>query len=299
MKPVIHVELRILKIFDTVMRLKSTKDAAISLNVSSSSITYAIKKMRTIYSDVLFIRKNKQFTPTPFALTLHEKIQDLLHPTESKTDLKPLPVKRYPLVISSTDYVANNVIPLTFNLAKEQKITGIRIVPLPVSRGAFSGSLLDNSIDVIFDYEPIYHPEIMFRKLFKEEVCIICSKDHPRLSQWINLKNYAAETHAVLEEQHLINEWGACEGDNLLPDINIGFCCNNYIDLLSVVEITEMICILPMSVFLKLNMSFAIKSLNHNFGPGFKEPDVYMSYRKNLHDEEGKRAIIKLLEKMR
>lgn len=299
MKPVIHVDLRILKIFDAVMRLKSTKDAANSLNVSSSTITYAIKKLRTIYSDVLFIRRNKQFAPTLFALTLHEKIQDILYPAEVITDPMPFPPTRYPLVISSTDYVANNVIPLTFNLAKEQNITGIRVVPLPVSRVAFPDSLLDNSIDVIFDYEPIYHPEIMFRKLFKEEICIICSKDHPRLSQWINLKDYAAETHAVLEDHNLIKEWGTCEGDNLLPEVNIGFCCNSYIDLLSVVEITEMICIIPMSVFLKMNMSFAIKSLNHNFGPGFKEPNVYMNYRKNLHDEEDKRAILKLLEKMR
>lgn len=299
MIPVIHAELRLLKIFDAVMRLKCTKDAANSLNISSSSVTYAIKKMRQIYSDVLFVRKNKQFTPTLFALSLHDKIQDMLNPAEIKEDYTFVQSQQYSLVISSTDYVANNIIPLTFNLAKEQNINGVRLVPLPASHGEFLDSLLDKSIDVIFDYDPIYHQEVMFRKLFKEEVCIICSKDHPRLSQSINLKNYVAETHAVLEQQHLIKEWGTPEWENLLPGLNIGFCCNNYINLLSAVEVTEMIGIIPVSVFLKLNMSFSIKSLNHNFGPGFKEPDVYMNYRKNLRDEEGKKSIFKLLEKMR
>lgn len=44
MTSVIHAELRLLKIFDTVMRLKNAKDAAISLSISPSSVTYAIKK---------------------------------------------------------------------------------------------------------------------------------------------------------------------------------------------------------------------------------------------------------------
>ncbi|MBU9845033.1 LysR family transcriptional regulator [Rahnella ecdela] len=294
-----HAELRLLKIFETVIRLKNMKDAAISLNISSSSVSYAIKKMRIIYSDVLFIRINKQFTPTLFALKLHSEIQPMLHSADAGTLRDYAPLHSYPLVISTTDFVANNVIPLTFNLAKEQNIVGIRLVPLPTSRVMFPEVLLDNSVDVIFDYEPVYHPQILFRKLFKEEVCIICSKDHPRFSQSINYKNYISETHAVLEEQHLTKEWSTNGGDNLLPDVNIGFCCNNYIDLLSVVEITEMICIIPMSVFLKLNMSFAIKILNHNFGSGFKEPNVYMNYRKNLHEEDGKDIVMKLLKKMR
>lgn len=255
--------------------------------------------MRIFYSDVLFSRKNNEFTPTLFALTLQRDIQDMLHPAETCPRSVGVPPRRYPLVISSTDYVANNVIPLTFNLAKEQNIAGVRLVPLPVVRVGFPDVLLDNSIDVIFDYEPIYHPDIVYRKLFKEEVCIICSKDHPRFSQSINLKNYTSETHAILEEHYLIREWIADDAGNLLSGMNIGFCCNNYIDLLSVVEITEMICIIPMSVFLKLNMSFAIKILNHNFGSGFKEPDVYMSYRKSLQEDVTKQAIFRLLEKMR
>jgi DNA-binding transcriptional LysR family regulator len=288
-----------LHIFDVVMKRRSMTEAAISLNMTPSRVSMAMKKLRELYSDPLFIRKKNVLEPTEFARILHREIQQNLQKSNITNELQIIDSDQNQLLISCSPHIATNVIPLAFQLIQELPLISMKHIDLPMSRKDHTKFLIDNAVDIIFDYTPVDHPDIFFRRLFKEEYCIVCYNNHPRLSHSITLKEYAQETHAVLEtpssherksdySQHIHNE-----------DKIIGFCSHYYLDLLAVVEVSDMICTLPQNIYLKLRASFNVKSLNYNFNLGFKKPSLYMSYLKELKKSKYKSILLKKMEKMR
>lgn len=291
-------EIKTLQIFDLVLRMKSIKGAAEALNISHSTVSKSIKNMRVQHGDPIFFRVNRQLEATVFARNLHKNVQSLL----MKNSVQPeasYSLGHEQLVISSAPHISTNIIPLTFHLAKEEQINAVVHVPLPEATENYSAHLLSKSIDVIFDYEPVNHPDILYRKLFKEELCIVCSKNHPRISQSLTQKEYLQESHALIEGKSPVIRNAENRLDSLFLNKNVEFQSSCYIDLLSVVEVSELICVVPTSLFLKFNNAFMIKSPRYNFGLGFKEPMLYMSYRKDFQSDIDKNPIMKLLEKIR
>lgn len=288
-----------LHIFDVVMNRKSMREAALSLNMTPSRVSMAIKKLRELYSDPLFIREKNALEPTKFARNLHREIQKNFKKNNITNELENNDGDQSQLLISCSPHIATNVIPLAFQLTQDLPFVSIKHIDLPISRKDHTSLLIDNEVDIIFDYTPVEHPDIFFRRLFMEEYCIVCYDNHPRLTHSISLKEYAEETHAVLEapsiherksdySQHIQNE-----------DKIIGFCSHYYLDLLAVVEVSDMICTVPQNIYLKLCASFNVKSLNYNFNLGFKKPSLYMSYLKELKKSKNKSILLKKMEKMR
>lgn len=83
-----------LHIFDVVMNRKSMREAALSLNMTPSRVSMAIKKLRELYSDPLFIREKNALEPTKFARNLHREIQKNLKKITSLMSWRTMTVIR-------------------------------------------------------------------------------------------------------------------------------------------------------------------------------------------------------------
>ncbi|RJT19675.1 LysR family transcriptional regulator [Buttiauxella izardii] len=288
-------ELKAFQILDLVLRLKSIKGAASALDISQATVSKTLQNMRELYNDPIFFRVSRQLEPTVFARSLHKRIQLKLKSNTARPDSSELIPGSERLVISSAEHISPNIIPLTFHLAKDEKINSVIHVPLPDSP---ENDLLNKSVDVVFDYYPINHPDIIYKKLLKEELCIACSENHPRISHSMTQKEYLQESHALLKgKSPVIRMNDSKPGDSLIGK-NVEFESGSYIDLLSVVEVSDLICIIPTSIFVKFSSVFMIKAPRYNFNLGFKAPMLYMSYRKNFQNDFEKYPIMKLLEKI-
>ena len=59
-----NIDLNLLKVFDAVMKENNITRAAQSLSVSQPTVSNALRKLRLIYNDQLFVRHAKGVLPT-------------------------------------------------------------------------------------------------------------------------------------------------------------------------------------------------------------------------------------------
>jgi DNA-binding transcriptional LysR family regulator len=279
-----------IRIFDTVMKTKSMSQTALALNVSHSSVYLAIKKLRLLYNDVLFIRDKSLLVPTEFAKRLHTESLAIL---KNQQEIQPAHVEtdKHRFIFACAPHIAATVIPVTYLLMEQSILFPLEHMALPVSPEARIDLLLNNKADVIFDYEPIQHEDIFFKRLFKEDYAIVCRNDHPRLSNSISLKEFSYEKQAALGCSSSI--------DNLIDTENVFFASHYYLDLLAMVEVSDIICVIPLNIYLKLHASFDIKPLNYKFKLNVKKTCLYINYLKDPSRQKDKNDLLKKIEMMR
>jgi len=279
-------------VFNTVMKTKSLSQAALALDISQSSVYAAIKKLRILYNDALFIRDKKMLVPTEFAKRLHVETLGLLKDQQDAESVSDV-IDKLSFTFSCAAHIATTVIPLTYLLMQQSTPFTLEHTNLPSSPEDKVNLLLNNKVDVIFDYMPIQHKDIFFKRLFKENYAIVCRKDHPRLYESISLKQFSREKQAALR--------GSSGFDNLVEEVNIetvSFCSHNYLDLLAMVEVSDLICVIPVNIYLKLQASFNIKELVFNFRLNIKKNNLYINYLKDPARQNDKEWLLKKMEKM-
>lgn len=279
-------------IFNTIMKTKSMTKTAHALSISHSSVYIAIKKLRVFYNDELFIHDKKGLLPTEFAKRLNTEMLRLQN-SQSEVQGEGDGSNRTRFIFSCAPHLAATVIPLTYQVMQKTVPFPLEHKALPDTSEAKAELLLNNKADVIFDYAPIQHEDIFFKRLFKEDYAIVCRTDHPRFSDSISLKEFHQEKQAavgclsILES--LIQEGNAD---------NVFFSSHYYLVLLAMVEVSEVICVIPVNIYLKLQSSFNIKSLNYGFKVNIKKTYLYINYLKDPTRHKDKGLLLKRIEKM-
>lgn len=283
-----------LKIFCSVYKNESMTKTAVTMNIQVSKVYASVEFLRRKYEDPLFIYIKRKLIPTDFAKILFEKTNALTF-TE---DASLLPSTAEPaqerFVISCTSQIGVTMIPLAYMLAKDIAPFSLAHIPLVGTSTESAKRLLNNDVDVIFDYSPLKHDAINSRLLFKEEFAIVCSKNHPRLSQTISKSEYLQEKHGVLRSPPHNTQTSPVS--ELTRSV---FHSQYYIDILALVEVSDLICAIPMNIYLKMAPSFNIKSLNYNFKIESHKQDLYMNTLKAPYCSGNKMMLIEKFMKLR
>lgn len=298
-----QIDLNLLRCFTLLYQNKSIVLTAKQLELSSSMVSSHLRKLRFFFDDVLFIRRNKLFLPTPFADSLYMKVAPGMALVGSALErLNVIQAGQRLITIGSTPYITSQVVPLIMQLKSEDESLsdiGISHVVLPSTIESITLLLDSSKADIVLSYTPLNNIGLECRKLFTDSVEIICSKQHSSLSQKsITKAEYQNGTHAVLDTLspaiHNIKQMVETQFQNR----SIGFSSSYYLDLLAVVEISDMICLVPQMLFSKMRSSFNIKSLSYNFSLGFRPPPLYVVFRKDRLLDPGMKWIFDILSKL-
>ncbi|WP_413530764.1 LysR substrate-binding domain-containing protein [Rahnella inusitata] len=298
-----QIDLNLLRCFTLLYQNKSIFLTAKQLELSSSMVSIHLRKLRFYFDDALFIRRKKLFLPTPFADSLYMKVSPGMALVASALErLNVSQAGQRLITIGSTPYITSQVVPLIMQLKSEDESLsdiGISHVELPSTIEAITLLLDSSKADIVLSYTPLNNIGLECRKLFTDSVEIICSKQHSCLTQKsITKAEYQNGTHAVLDTLspaiHNIKQMVETQ----FPNRNIGFSSSYYLDLLAVVEISDMICLVPQMLFSKMRASFNIKSLSYNFSLGFRPPPLYVVFRKDRLLDPGMKWIFDILSKL-
>jgi DNA-binding transcriptional LysR family regulator len=69
----VGIDLNLLIVLATLMRLRSATRAGAALGLSQSATSHALRRLRSMLSDPLFVRAGNELRPTPRAIALHEQ----------------------------------------------------------------------------------------------------------------------------------------------------------------------------------------------------------------------------------
>ena len=193
-----NFDYNLIKILSAVIETGSASKAGEMLNMSNSSVSYAINKLRDYYSDPIFIRQGLGVQPTTLALNLYR----LLKPTED--------------AISEALELKNG--DSSVNTNRTIKIRTNTLIEFWLSSHLLSSSAPAND----YIYEFISHPDneddrltllrnqqvdidiglriegdkaVTSYPLFPIKFVVVCRKDHPRINKEITFEEWQKEVN--------------------------------------------------------------------------------------------------------
>lgn len=187
----------LLLILQQLLESFSVTETAKALNLSQSTISHALARLRELFQDPLFVRRPHGLEPTQRALELAPRIEDLMDLTcevlgVGRSFDPHLSSRRFTL--AAPEFItAAFAEPFLRRLSSLAPSVVVRFVHL--SEEAVTRRLLTGQVDAAIGRFEASHPRVDFSPLYKDEFCVACRKGHPISRGRLTTKKYKSADH--------------------------------------------------------------------------------------------------------
>jgi DNA-binding transcriptional LysR family regulator len=196
---VTNIDLKLLSVIGELHRTRSVSQAAEHLEVSQSTVSMSLAKLRKHFNDPLFVRTSAGMEPTPHAselIFLLEKAETLLQSAlEHHVVFDPQASDRI-FRLHSTDIAQVTLLPKLMRRLKAVAPTvGIYLDRI----SADTSKLLESGdLDLAIGFILPMGAGFCQQRLFKERFVCAVRRDHPRIEGAITVKQFESETHLAV-----------------------------------------------------------------------------------------------------
>ncbi|BDH47130.1 transcriptional regulator LeuO [Salmonella enterica subsp. enterica serovar Choleraesuis] len=193
------VDLNLLTVFDAVMQVKNITRAAHMLGMSQPAVSNAVSRLKTMFQDELFVRAGRGIQPTSRAYQLFDSVRQALQLIQSE-----LPGEEFDPTFSEREFHICVYSPLD-TLLTSQIYNRVKAVA-PNIHLSFKSSLYQNTehqlrcqqTDFAIGYDELHRQALTCVALFQDEMVLVASNQHPRLSLLTSESAIYQEQHAVV-----------------------------------------------------------------------------------------------------
>ncbi|MBX6322206.1 MAG: LysR family transcriptional regulator [Rhodospirillaceae bacterium] len=192
------LDLNLVRVFDALIEERNVTRAGHRLGLTQSAVSHALRRLRAILGDELFVRAPEGMRPTPRALEVAPRLREALHLLQNAlapAEFEPAATSRR-FVLAANDYVSAVLLPgLTARLREAAPHAALRVRPgsLGIAEALDSGRL-DLAIGRFGRVPERYASE----PLFRETVVWALSRDHPLADGPLTLDRLAGLPHLIL-----------------------------------------------------------------------------------------------------
>lgn len=239
------VDLNLLTVFDAVMQEQNITRAAQSLGMSQPAVSNAVARLKVMFNDELFVRYGRGIQPTARAFQLFGSVRQALQLVQNE-----LPGSGFEPVSSERVFTLCVCSPLDNYLTSVivNKVSAVA----PNIHLIFKASLNTNTehqlryqeIEFVIGYEEFRRPEFSCVPLFKDEMVLVASDKHPRISGPLSETDIYQEEHAVVALDRFASfslPWYS----SVNKQARIAYQGNAMVSVLNVVAQTNMVAIAP------------------------------------------------------
>jgi DNA-binding transcriptional LysR family regulator len=182
------IDLNLLVVLDALLRLQNVSRAAEALGMSQPALSYALKRLRPLLDDPLFVRSARGMQPTPRA-------QQLAEPLRAVLDMVQRDVLQQPRFDPATTERS-----VTFNMADVGELVflprllahlkvaapGIDVRTVSTPPSLLEDALRSGAVDLAVGYFPGMDGAAIYQqRLFSHSFVCLVRKDHPTIGQHI------------------------------------------------------------------------------------------------------------------
>ncbi|WP_072091851.1 transcriptional regulator LeuO [Trabulsiella odontotermitis] len=193
------VDLNLLTVFDAVMQEQNITRAAHMLGMSQPAVSNAVARLKVMFNDELFVRYGRGIQPTARAYQLFGSVRQALQLVQNElpgSEFEPISSERvFNLCVCSP--LDNFLTSLIFNRVREIA-PNIHLVFKSSLNKNTEHQLRYQEIEFVLGYEEFRRPEFSCTPLFKDEMVLVASRKHPRLSGPLKESDVYKEEHAVV-----------------------------------------------------------------------------------------------------
>jgi DNA-binding transcriptional LysR family regulator len=192
------VDLNLLVVFDALMAERNVTRAAVRNGLSQPAVSKALNRLRCLFGDPLFVRRDRTMEPTPRAIELAGPIHTALSGI-SRTLV--LPVAFDPAQIEATVTIAAIDLHHTFLLpALIQRLRrdapGVHLQVRAIDQSCHHEKLETGEIDLAIGPLRSARPGLHALALWRDRLITLVAKDNP-LPDPMTLEVFAAAAHVV------------------------------------------------------------------------------------------------------
>lgn len=255
-------DLNLLPIFIEIYQHKSVSKAALILNMTQSSVSLALGKLRDYFDDPLFFREGQHLTPTQAAAQFYASIsvsfgcvhREITKVAEDKVKSK--------IIIHASPYLSMRLLPslseFIWLMQNGCEILHKSTTPAIDSKETWATDVMP---DITFGFARSTNPQMNSQKLMSEPLCFVCSEHHPRLTHELTSENGKHETFVTFER--LCNTFlqNRAKPDTAVAERISSMKSDSLFALLSVIGSSDKISVIPVWLFEKFNATFHLKTL--------------------------------------
>jgi DNA-binding transcriptional LysR family regulator len=263
------VDLNLFVVFDAIYDQRNLTRAARVLYVTQPAVSNALKRLRRVFRDPLFVRTPHGVMPTPVADSISASVKEALNLlnlslTEGQFFTPRTSEKIFRFSVH--DYGEAILIPrLMEQLAGIAP--GIRIECYPVERVSLENELASGGIDFAFDVPLFSTPQLCRQQLSEERYVCMVRRGHPVAGAPLTLERYLGLDHVHVSSRRQ----GVGHVDMALEMLglkrNIALRMKNYLAAPRVVAATDLALTLPSILAAsydmeRFEMPFVVETLN-------------------------------------
>jgi DNA-binding transcriptional LysR family regulator len=175
-----RTDLNLLKVFEAVYEERNLLLAGKRLNLTQSAVSHALRRLRELVGDELFMRTGKGMVPTGRAAAMAPTLRDSLRRIEGALGVEPFSpdMSKRRFVIAANDHVTTVIIaPLSREL--QDAAPGVDLVIRPSTRLDLAEQIDLGRIDLAIGIFSQVPPRLNSRTLMSQGETILMRKGHP------------------------------------------------------------------------------------------------------------------------
>lgn len=198
------VDLNLLVVFDTLLRLRSVTRAAEALGMSQPAMSLALNKLRSTFDDPLFVRASRGIWPTPRAEQLAVPLRHVLDQIRNDVLRQPsfdAATTRRTFTFNMADVGEMVFLPrLLAHFRTAAPGANVRTVSTPP--GQLVDALQSGEVDLAVGYFPGLQGAAMYQqRLFTHSFVCIVREGHPLSGMRLTKAAFLAAQHAVVQQE--------------------------------------------------------------------------------------------------
>jgi DNA-binding transcriptional LysR family regulator len=271
-------DLNLLRVFLAISDLRSLTAAGERLGLTQPAVSHALRRLRTLFDDPLFVRTPTGMVPTDAAVRLHAPLTHAFGiinvAVQQLAKFDPATAHRV-FRISMSDMSEFYFLPPLLAMI-DSTAPGIRIEVTNFSVESVSAAMRSGEIDLALGYVPGLDAACVSKTLFVDEhVCVVRAghplrKRHPTKEDLAGLRYVYASTNAT--GHRMVEQW--LEELNLRRDIVLRL--PHFVVAPEIVQNTDLAVIFPKSIAQRFNRTKAFRILPLPFSLPPIEIQVHM-----------------------
>lgn len=195
-----RLDLTVLLVFLGLIRLRKATAVGRDLGLTQSAVSHALKRLRDIFGDELFLRRPHGLEPTAVALALEPSVREAVDAlSNALAGTEPFdPGSATGLVrIGAYDSALSTIVPTLIHKLSEIA-PGLQISALTLGRREALDALASGRIDIAIGFLFGVGPDVVQRRLYEESYRVVCRAGDANAEGTLTLPRYLAARHVIV-----------------------------------------------------------------------------------------------------
>jgi DNA-binding transcriptional LysR family regulator len=198
-----QVDLNLFVVLEAIYREGNITRAGQQLNLTQPAISHALKRLRDLLQDPLFVRQGTHMVPTPFTRNIIEQVRQALQILEvnlsATRNFIPENTRRS-FHLSLWEYAEALILPPLLQRLSHAA-PGMSITTSRVKRRDLETELASGSVDLAIEIPMTVSDRIRHKWLLNEPFVVVARHGHPAINKKLDLDTYLAQRHVQVSSR--------------------------------------------------------------------------------------------------